>query len=63
MPLVLGPQAVDLADVAGGGEGVDIVVADETHQVGELVLGQQGLDLHPLLSVVAARDFVQAAAA
>ena len=63
VPLVLGPEAVDFADVASGDEGLDLLFADEVHQVGEFVLGQQGLDLDPFLALVAARHFVEAAPA
>ena len=63
VPLVLGPEAIDLADVAGGDEGGDLLVPDILHQVGEFVLGQQGLDLMPLFALVAARHIVQAATA
>lgn len=59
---MLAPEAVDLADVAGCDEGVDVVVADISHQFDEFVLGQQGLDLHPLAPSVTSSHFVERAA-
>ena len=63
MLLVVRPEAVDLADVARGDEGLDLVVPDELHQVGKLVLGQQGLHFHALVALETARALVQSAAA
>ena len=60
---MLRPEAVHFADIAGGNEGLDLLLADEIHQVGELVLGQQGLHFHALVALVAARDLIEAAAA
>ena len=63
MRFLLMPVAVDFADVAGRDKALDLVVADIGHQVGELVLGQQGLDLKALFAAVAAHDGIEAAAA
>ena len=61
--LGLVPHAVDFAHVAGGDEGVDVVFFHEIHHVGELVLGEEGLDFHVGVAGVAAVDIVQGAAA
>ena len=42
---VLGPQAVDFAHVACRGEGVDFVLAEVFHQLRELIVGEQRLQL------------------
>ena len=61
--LGLVPHAVDFAHVAGGDEGVDVVLFHEIHHVGELVLGEEGLDFRVRSTGVAAADVVQSTAA
>ena len=57
------PEAVDFAYVTGGGERLDVLGTDEVHNVGELVLGKQGLDLNANLPAVSALYLVKAASA
>ncbi len=61
--LAAGPEAVDLADVAGGGEGLDLVVLHPGQDLAELVLGEEHLEFDALLAAVAAGDLVEGAAA
>ena len=60
---VLVPEAVDLADVAGGGEGRNLVIVDEVHEFGELVLVKEGFEFDGFLVGVAADDLIHGAAA
>ena len=60
---MLGPEAVDFADVAGGGEGGNLVVLQVGEELAELVLGEEHLQLDGLLVGVAADDLVEGAAA
>lgn len=60
---VLVPEAVDFADVAGGGEGADLVLVDEIHQLRELVLVEESFEFDALLAAVAADDLIHGAAA
>ena len=53
------PEAIDLGAVAGGDEGLDLVVADEGHDRRELVLGEQGLDLDMQFAAIAALDVIE----
>ena len=57
------PHAVDFAHVAGGDEGVDVVLLDVVHHAGELILGEEGLDFHVGVAGVSAADIVEGAAA
>ena len=61
--LGLVPHAVDFAHVAGGDEGVDVVLFHEIHYAGELVLGEEGLDFHMGVAGIAAMDVIEGAAA
>lgn len=61
--LVIAPKPIHLAHIASGDEGLDVVRADEVHQVGELIFGQQALDLHSLLPGITASDLIEAASA
>ena len=56
--LVLEPEAVNLAHVAGGDERLDLLLPDEFHQLGELILGQQSFQFDGFLVGVAADDLV-----
>lgn len=59
---VFGPQSVHLADVAGSSESVDFVLAEIFHQLRELVVGEQRLQLNRLLVGVTSYDFIKGAA-
>ena len=61
--LVLVPETIDLADVAGSSESADFVLVDVFHQFRELVLAEQGLEFNALLAAVAANDLIHRAAA
>ena len=39
------PQAVNLADVPCRNKGLNILLTDKLHKIGELILGQKGLYL------------------
>ena len=57
------PKTVHFAHVSCGDESLDIVILDIVHHAGELVGGEEGLDLKTLLAAVTADDLVQGAAA
>lgn len=40
LPIFFEPKTVDLADIAGGDEGIDVVVIDERHQFYVFVFGE-----------------------
>lgn len=61
--LGLVPHAVDLAHVAGGDEGLDVVLFHVVHHAGKLVLGEEGLDFRVLSAAVTTADVIQSAAA
>lgn len=61
--LVLEPKAIDLADIAGGHEGLDVLALEIFHEVGEFLLGKKGLNLIAFFAGVAADDLIEAAAA
>ena len=42
---VFRPQAIHFADVTSRGEGIDFVLAQVFHQLRELIIGEQGLQL------------------
>ena len=58
---VLVPESVNLADIAGSDEGVDIVVLEPCHKGGKLILGKKGLDLDMLRSLISSGHPVEAA--
>ena len=59
---VFGPEAIHLAHIAGGSESVNLVLAQEFHQLGELVVGEQGFQLDGLLVGIAADDLIEGTA-
>ena len=52
-----------MAGITCGDERMNILFTDMLHEGGELVLGEESLDLHRLFSGVASHDLVQGAAA
>ena len=60
---VFGPKAVNLADVASGGEGGEVVVLDIGQELAELVLGEKHFQLDGALVGVATNYLVEGAAA
>ena len=59
---VLSPQAVHLADIARRGEGVDFVLAEIFHQLGELIVGEQRLQFYRLFIGIASNNLIKGAA-
>ncbi len=61
--LATGPVAVNLADIACGGEGLDLLILHPGQNLAELILAEQHLELDALLATVATGDLVEGAAA
>ena len=63
MVLLVVPESVYLAYIASGNESGNIPFTYHIHEVTELFLGEEGLDLDVDLAAVAAFDLIQTAAA
>ena len=61
--LMTDPETIDLRAVSGRDKGFDLIVADESHDAGELILRQQGLDLRMFLAAITALNLIQGAPA
>ena len=61
--VVFGPKAIHLAHVAGSGEGSNLVISEESHQVAELVLGEQHFQLDAAFVGIATYDLIEGATA
>ena len=57
-----GPEAVHLADVACGGEGLDFLVLHPAQDFAELILVEEHLEFDALLATVSTGDLIEGTA-
>ena len=59
----LKPEAIDFADISGGGEGGDVVVFKESQEVRKFVFGKESLKFNRFLIGIATNHFIEGATA